>query len=412
LPRRSAGGNDSTGYRPVKRFEFCGRPQSLAGEFQPTERLVNGRIPADGAAGQRQELDQASSKFSSADSIRWIGLKLACFAAGERPLTEVLFCIIRIPLMSADIFSRRGFLQSSSMAVAAGSILTGGGALMAQPFVTSMAESADEGLKGRLWKTLKIGMVQVPGSLTDKFIAAKAAGFDGIEMNAPGMNVEETRNAIAESGLPVDGTVNSSHWEVRHTDADAAVRAKALESLRTAIRDTHAVGGHSVLLVVGHGKDGKEDEIWKRSIDNISQAVPLAAKLGVQIVIENVWNQFLYNHDGDHTQTADKFVKYVDEFNSPWVGMQFDIGNHWKYGSMGDWIRQLGRRVLKLDIKGYNRAEDKWARISEGDIDYADVRRALREINFYGWCAAEVGGGDAAELKRIAEEMDMVFGLV
>ena len=92
--------------------------------------------------------------------------------------------------------------------------------------------------------------------------------------------------------------------------------------------------------------------------------------------------------------------------------MQFDIGNHWKYGSMGDWIRQLGKRVFKLDIKGYNRAEDKWARISEGDIDYADVRKALREINFYGWCAAEVGGGDAAELKRIAEEMDMVFGLV
>ena len=100
------------------------------------------------------------------------------------------------------------------------------------------------------------------------------------------------------------------------------------------------------------------------------------------------------------------------EKNSPWVGMQFDIGNHWKYGSMGDWIRQLGKRVYKLDIKGYHRADDKWARISEGDIDYADVRRALREINFYGWVAAEVGGGDAAELTRIAQEMDTVFGLV
>ena len=140
--------------------------------------------------------------------------------------------------------------------------------------------------------------------------------------------------------------------------------------------------------------------------------MPLAAQLGVQIVIENVWNQFLYDHDGDHTQTAAKFVSYVDELNSPWVGMQFDIGNHWKYGSMGDWIRQLGKRVMKLDIKGYSRANDEWARISEGDIDYADVRQALREINFYGWVAAEVGGGDAAELKHIAAEMDMVFGLV
>jgi len=312
--------------------------------------------------------------------------------------------------MAFDYFSRRGFLQSSALAAVAGSVSAGTGSALAVP-ATALALESD-GLKGRLWKTLKIGMVKVPGTLTEKFKVVKDAGFDGIEMDAPGMNVDETKQAIAESGLPVDGTVNATHWEIRHTNADAAVREKALQSLQTAIRDTHAVGGHSVLLVVGKGEDGSEQDIWKRSIDNISLAVPLAAQLGVQIVVENVWNQFLYDHDGGHTQTAAKYVSYVDELNSPWVGMQFDIGNHWKYGSMGDWIRQLGKRVMKLDIKGYSRANDEWARISEGDIDYADVRKALREINFYGWVAAEVGGGDAAELKRIAEEMDMVFGLV
>jgi len=162
----------------------------------------------------------------------------------------------------------------------------------------------------------------------------------------------------------------------------------------------------------GHGKDGSEEENWKRSIENISLAVPTAAQYGVQIVIENVWNHFLYNHEGDHTQTAEKYVRYVDQLNSPWVGMQFDIGNHWKYGSMGGWIRQLGKRVMKLDIKGFSRAQNQFTRISEGDIDYADVRKALREIQFYGWAAAEVGGGDAAELKRISGEMDVAFGLV
>ena len=312
--------------------------------------------------------------------------------------------------MTVDYFSRRSFLQSSVLTATAGSILAGTGTAFAAP-VTALALKND-GLKGRLWKTLKIGMVQVPGTLTDKFKAVKDAGFDGIEMNAPGMDVEETKIAIAESGLPVDGTVNSTHWEVRHTNADPAIRSKALESLLSAIRDTHAIGGHSVLLVVGKGEDGDEAEIRKRSIENISLAVPLAAQLGVQIVVENVWNQFLYDHQGDHRQTADKYVKYIDDLNSPWVGMQFDIGNHWKYGSMGGWIRQLGKRVMKLDIKGFSRAEDKFTRISEGDIDYADVRKALHEINFYGWVAAEVGGGDAAELKRIAAEMDMVFGLV
>lgn len=283
--------------------------------------------------------------------------------------------------------------------------------LAAQPFVSLADDASGDSLKGRLYKTLKIGMVGVEGSLTDKFKACKTAGFAGIEMDSPGMNVEATKQAIAESGLPVDGTVCSSHWGVRHTDANAETRAKALEDLKTALRDTHAVGGHSVLLVVGHGKDGPENEIWPRSVENIAKAVPLAAELGVHIVIENVWNQFLYNHDGGADQTAEKFVKYVDEFQSPWVGMQFDIGNHWKYGSMGDWIRALGQRVHKLDVKGFSRAKNQFTKISEGDIDWADVRKALIEINFYGWCAAEVGGGNLEVLKEISGEMDQVFKL-
>jgi hexulose-6-phosphate isomerase len=105
-------------------------------------------------------------------------------------------------------------------------------------------------------------------------------------------------------------------------------------------------------------------------------------------------------------------VKYVDELNSPWVGMQFDIGNHWKYGSMGDWIRQLGRRIVKLDLKGFSRAENKFTKIGEGDLDWAEVRKALQEINYTGWAAAEVGGGGPERLKEISANMDKVFGLV
>jgi len=39
-------------------------------------------------------------------------------------------------------------------------------------------------------------------------------------------------------------------------------------------------------LVVGKGADGPEKEIWARSVENIKKAIPLAAELGVSIVIE------------------------------------------------------------------------------------------------------------------------------
>jgi hexulose-6-phosphate isomerase len=261
-----------------------------------------------------------------------------------------------------------------------------------------------------LYKTLKIGMIK-GGSLVERFQIAKEAGFAGVEMDFPSANVDEVRKAIAESGLPVDGSVCSSHWSIRHTSPEAETRAKALEHLKQAIRDTRGAGGHSVLLVVGKGADGPEEEIWQRSVENIAKALPVAAEYGVQILFENVWNQFMYDHNGGPDQTADKFVKYVDEFRSPWVGVHFDIGNHHKYGSMGGWIRQLGSRVKKLDIKGFSRAQNKFTPIGEGDIDYADVRKALREINFYGWLAAEVGGGDVNHLKGVSDQMDTAFGL-
>lgn len=257
-----------------------------------------------------------------------------------------------------------------------------------------------------LLKTLKIGMVGVPGGLAEKFKAAKAAGFDGIELNAPGFNVEEAKAASEEAGLPIDGTVNATHWKIRHTDPDPEQRAQALKSLEDGIRATAAVGGDTILLVAGHGQDGEPEEIFDRAVKNISPAIPLAKEMNVKIAIENVWNQFLYVHNGGSDQTAEMHAKFVDAFDSPWVGMQFDIGNHWKYGDMAEWIRTLDKRIIKLDAKGFSRADDKFTKIGEGDLPWPDVVKALKEIGFTGWVAAEVGGGGPERLAEISKNLD------
>jgi hexulose-6-phosphate isomerase len=304
---------------------------------------------------------------------------------------------------NAPSLSRRNFVRLGANKVIAGSTTPPTTSLELPVRLTSDDDH-------HILKSLKINMVKVEGSLTEKFKAAKLAGFEGIELDSPGFEVEEARKAIAESGLPVDGTVCSTHWSIRHTSPDAGQRAQALADLQKAIRDTDAVGGNTVLLVVGHGNDGPEDEIWPRAIENISKALPLASRLGITIAIENVWNHFLYDHEGDENQSAEKFARFCDDLNSPWVGMQFDIGNHWKYGDCGQWIRTLGKRVVKLDIKGYSRTNDNWAKLGDDDIDWADVRAALSEINFSGWAAAEVGGGGPDRLAEISAAMDTCLG--
>ncbi len=91
--------------------------------------------------------------------------------------------------------------------------------------------------------------------------------------------------------------------------------------------------------------------------------------------------------------------------------MQFDIGNHWKYGNPAQWIRTLGKRIVKLDVKGFSRQKNKFAEINEDDLPWAEVRQALLDIDYYGWLAAEVGGGDASRLREISGQMDRAFAL-
>lgn len=298
--------------------------------------------------------------------------------------------------------SRRQFIGRAAVATTA--------LAMTNPFAWAADSATDAAAKPRLQKTLKIGMVRVPGSLADKFAAVRKAGFEGVELDAPGFNIAEVKAAIAISGLVVDGTVNANHWNVRHSDPDPAVRAAALESLIEGLRATAAVGGDTILLVPGHGKDGSQAEVFERTLANISKALPVAEEVGVKIAIENVWNHFLYDHDGGDDQTADELARYIDAFGSPMVGVQFDIGNHWKYGDPAEWIRTLGKRIIKLDTKGFSRAQDKFTRISDSDIDWASVRQALEDIDFRGWVAAEVQGGDLEALKEISRELDATLG--
>ncbi len=298
-------------------------------------------------------------------------------------------------------FDRRDFAKISAASVGTFALAT-----LAPPLAM-----ADETNVLPIRKTLKLNMVRSGKTLAEKFAIAKQAGFEAIEVDSPGYSTEELLQAIDESQLPIDGTVCSTHWNVRHTDADPAVRRQALADLLFAIEQTHKIGGNTTLLVVGHGKDGDEATLQARSKENIRQAIPMAAKYGIVIAIENVWNNFLYDPNGDGNQSADSLAKYVDEFESPWVGMQYDIGNHWKFGNPGEWIKTLGKRIVKLDIKGFSRANDSWERISECDLPWQDVRKALAAIRFTGWCAAEVSGGDLEELKRVAMEMDAALGL-
>ena len=261
---------------------------------------------------------------------------------------------------------------------------------------------------------VKYSMVAGDAPMVEKFKLLARLGYDGVEMDSPnGFDRKEVLAAREESGLRIHGVVDSIHWQQRLSSPDEKMRAEGLRGLETAIRDSYAYGGSSVLLVPGrvaNAETENQEQAWERSITEIRKVLPLASDLGIHILIENVWNGFCYTHDGPADQTADQLAAYLDAIGSPWVGSYFDIGNHRKYGVPSEWARTLGRRIVKLDVKDWG-VKNGWAKIGDGDVDWEPLRGVLHEIGYTGWATAEVGGGDEARLKEIRDRMVRVFDL-
>jgi len=306
------------------------------------------------------------------------------------------------PITRRPLFAGRGAAMAASLL---------GGASPVRRAAGAVASSETSGLS--IKKAVGYGMVGGDAPMAEKFALLKRLGFDGVELDSPNAYpAGEVVKARDESGLAVHSVVDSIHWRTRLSDPDPEVRAKGVEGLATAVRDCKAYGGSGVLLVPGRVADPEREnqqQVWDRSIEGIRKVLPLAAELGIPILIENVWNGFCYDHGGGDDQSAQQLADYVDAISSPWVGAYFDIGNHRKYARPQEWIRTLGRRIVKLHVKDWGR-ESGWSKIGEGDVDWPAVCEALREIGFTGWATAEVGGGDEARLADIKARMDRAFG--
>ena len=291
--------------------------------------------------------------------------------------------------------------------IAAGSVLGLAGLTLASGVRVPPIRPEDK----RIRKALKFGMIGEGETMLEKFKLVKACAFDGIEMDSPSnWDLDEVKAAMKETGLIIPGVVLSTHWHKPFNHGDKSVRDEAKSALETAIKDCKALGGTSVLVVPAVVNEQMPyEEAYERSQHEISKLVPLAEKLGINILFENVWNNFLLS--------PIEAARYVDEFESPNVGWHFDIGNIVNYGYPEQWIDTLGPRIKKLDVKDYSRQmrndEGLWkgfsAKIGDGDAGWERVCAALDRIGYTGWAAAEVGGGGSERLADIANRMDRVF---
>ena len=295
--------------------------------------------------------------------------------------------------------TRRNFLRASTASVALATIAPALFAADAQPAATPSAKRRFK--KGIMWAT-----IPGKGSVLEKMKAVKAAGFDAVEMNSH-MEQAEVLKARDETALEIVSVCDDLHWKKPLSASDPKVREEGLEALKQTLRDAKAYGTDSILLVPGVAKNGVTfDECWKRSIEQIRLAIPLAEELRVKISVENVWNDLI--------TTEQQAVRYLDEINSPWVGWHFDVGNMICFGDPIDWIKALGQRINRVHVKEYsrdlamrtgNRGAGFKVPLLQGANNWPGIMKALDQVGYTGALITEQN----ASLEELSQALDKIM---
>jgi L-ribulose-5-phosphate 3-epimerase len=298
--------------------------------------------------------------------------------------------------------SRREFLKSSLTACAA--------SLAAGLRASMLAAPADSLRESPATLTIKKGVLldMLPAKLAyaDRFKLAREVGFEVVQAptEPDEHKAEEIRKAADGAGIRIDSVMNMDHWKYPLSSSDSAVVEKSLTGMLTSLHNAKLWGADAVLLVpaVVNAQTSYRDA-WTRSQTEIRKLIPLAEELKIVIAIEEVWNKFLLS--------PLEMAAYIDEFRSPWIQAWFDVGNVVLYGYPQDWIRTLGKRIVKVHLKDFKRKESgyEWVNFGDGDVDWPAVRQAFAEIGYTGSAIVELDAGDEAYLRDVSRRVDRLL---
>ncbi len=297
--------------------------------------------------------------------------------------------------MTKPSITRRGFLAQGIAGAAAMGV--------AGTKTASQVRGASSGAK-RFRKATQLSRVKPGNTAEEKLKITQDVGFEGLEINATTNqnHIDELRAASEKTGVPIHSVVCSTHWRLPLSDPDPARLKKGIEGMKTAIRNARDVKASNVLLVPAVVKpDVTYKQAYERSQKHIRSLLPMAEEHKVTISIENVWNKFLLS--------PLEFARYIDELGSKYARAYFDIGNVVIYGYPQDWIRTLGPRIERIHLKDFKRAGYKWSPLLEGDVNWPECMKALKEVGYEGWLTTEVGGGDHAALKDLSQRVDKIL---
>jgi L-ribulose-5-phosphate 3-epimerase len=151
---------------------------------------------------------------------------------------------------------------------------------------------------------------------------------------------------VRDAGLSVSNVSNTLDWNENISARDPRLREAAARHIDRQLEAAQILETDAILIVAGVvTAENPYNEVYARTVDAMRQLASKAAASKVRIGVENCCSEQRF------LLSAREFASFLDDINSPWVGIHLDVGNIHDTGFAEQWIEIHGPRITRIHVK-------------------------------------------------------------
>ena len=168
-------------------------------------------------------------------------------------------------------------------------------------------------------------------------------------------------------------------------DADAANRERRFAFLERCAQIAAELGGDTVSLWSGIPEPHvARDDAWRVLVEGVRRLCDRVAPLGIQVAFEP--------EPGMLVESLAQWERLRDAVTAPNFGLALDVGHVpcTETISAGDAIRRYGEWLRTVHLDDSRNGVHEHLQIGEGQLDWVDIMRALRSVEYAGVASVEL----------------------